>query len=106
MSPNFVPFTFMHAENVITLSHITRSISLDFYECFIYVPFDCDIVRQPGYMLIVVLLTMTCISYETHQGECCFSIRGTRCGLSPLWSFSTSVGGADDFPTLTMFSVW
>ena len=38
---------------------------------------------------------MTCI--ETHQGECRFSIRGTRCGLSPLWSFSTSVGGVEDF---------
>ena len=58
------------------------------------------------HMLIVVLLTMTCISYETHQGECRLSIRGTRCGLSPLWSFSSSVGGVDDFPTLTMFSLW
>ena len=52
-------------------------------------------------MLIIVLLTMTCIFYETHLGECRFSIRGTRCGLSPLRSVVF-----DFFPTLTMFSVW
>ena len=50
--------------------------------------YDYIIVWQPGNMLIVVLLTMTCISYETHHGECRFRIRGTRCGfISPMEFF-------------------
>ena len=56
VSPNFVPFTFMHAESFITLSHITRSISLDFYECFYLCAFwlwYCMTTRLYAYCCIV-----------------------------------------------------
>ena len=50
ISPNFCTFHFYANENFITLSHITRSISLDFYECF-YPYAYCCIVDNDLYFL-------------------------------------------------------
>ena len=39
---------------------------------------------------------MTCITYETHQGECRFSVMVIRGGFYSIMEFSHSVGGVDD----------
>ena len=43
------------------------------------------------------IVNMTCITYETHQGECRFSVMVIRDGFcSVKTEFSHSVGGVDD----------
>ena len=49
---------------------------------------------------------MTCITYETHQGECRFSVMVIRDGFTSIMEFSHSVDGVDDLLYFDYVSVW
>ena len=49
---------------------------------------------------------MTCITYETHQGECRYSVMVIRGGFYSIMEFSHSVGGVDDLSYFDYVLVW